>query len=300
MKIANRQFVAPVLKFAGGFSLSEMLVVISVIVLLIGIGIPAAKQITDSFESSAGLRNVISTALSNARAIATKEQKYAGLRFQQDQNGRQYMIFIVHDPADAITTIAEMVANPNATGTGLANGFRAVKGLKPVKLPANAGVMDLMFVNRTYSSNGALMTAEDFLIDDSLIDESEELNETTTFSIVFSPAGKLITHLVWIRNRYGIPDSPDMLGKDRPDKVFNKKSVVDDGYAMFYQDDYAGSPKLLPYGYLGFGPEHSRNSFIIYDKRAFAAVGTDSRWTDYLSGLDVLYINSYTGEIINK
>ena len=81
--------MAPALKIAGGFSLSEMLVVISVIILLIGIGIPAARQITDSFESSAGLRNVISAALSNARAIATKNQKYAGLRFQQDQNGRQ-------------------------------------------------------------------------------------------------------------------------------------------------------------------------------------------------------------------
>ena len=91
-----------------------------------------------------------------------------------------------------------------------------------------------------------------------------------------------------------------MLGKDGPDKVFNKKSLVDDSYAMFYQDDYSESPKLLPYGYLGFGPEHSRNNFVIYDKRALAAVSTDSRWTDYLSGLEVLYINSYTGEIINK
>ena len=281
MKIANRQFVAPALKFAGGFSLSEMLVVISVIVLLIGIGIPAVKQITDSFESSAGLRNVISAALSNARAIATKEQKYAGLRFQQDLDGRGYMIFIVHDPADAILTIAEIATNPNATGTGLANGFRAVKGLKPVKLPANVGVMDLR-VKANYTPAPSI--AEGPIVDDIHIDDPCELNDTTTFSIIFSPAGKLIIHDVRIRNRHGRIDNAS------PDKIFNTKTNVEAGNTLFYQDDDEVS----------LGQEHSRNSFIIYDKRAFAAGGTDSRWTDYLSGLDVLYINSYTGEIINK
>ena len=242
MKTENRK-----LNIASGFTLTELLVVISVMAVVIGLGVPAAKQIKDSFESSAGLCNVLSAALGNARAIALKNQKYAGLRFQQNLDGRQYLIFIIHDPS----------------ATGLANGFRAIQGLKPVKLPANVGLMDLSYVDRTYSGIGVLLTAEDFPINDDLINDVEEISETTTFSIVFSPSGKLTTHLVWIRNMEGRPDSIGGLDDDSDDKVFNKKQAVDDGKAMFYQDDYSGSPGLLPYGYLGFGPEHSRNNFVI-------------------------------------
>jgi len=287
LKIANRQFVAPVLKFAGGFSLSEMLVVISVIVLLIGIGIPAARQITDSFESSAGLRNVISTALSNARAIATKNQKYAGLRFQQDQNGRQYMIFIVHE-------------SPENMG-GLTIGFRAVQGLKPVKLPANAGLMDMRVrVNHDFSFPAA-EDPRDKPIEDSDLDNTiaenmltgrnRNVTDTTAFTIIFSPSGKLVTYELRTRNNDGEPDSvPSPTTSD--DDVFNGyDNVINNNVGMFIQDDWAA---------LGLGAEVSRNHFIIYDKRAFAAVGADSRWTDYLSGLEVLYVNPYTGEIINK
>jgi len=60
---------------------------------------------------------------------------------------------------------------------------------------------------------------------------------------------------------------------------------------MFIQDDYAN---------LGLGAELSRNSFIIYDKRRLETVKMDRRWTDYLRHLEVLYINPYTGQIINK
>jgi type II secretory pathway pseudopilin PulG len=278
--------VPPALKYASGFSLSELLVVISVMVLLIGIGIPAAKQITDSFESSAGLRSVISAALSNARAIAIKNQKYAGLRFQQDQNGRGYMIFIVHDPADS-PTAKEIDADPDVTGTGLANGFRAVKGLKPIKLPANAGVMDLR-VKTDYPPTPS--TVEEAIVADGYIDDPCEFNDTATFSIIFSPAGKLVIHEARIRNRHGRIESTETVDYSNDD-VFNTSAKADAGGALFYQDDYAG---------LGLGQEHSRNHFVIYDKRAFAAIDTNSKWTDYLSKLEVLYINPYTGEIINK
>ncbi len=272
MKIANRQFVAPVLKFAGGFSLSEMLVVISVIVLLIGIGIPAARQIIDSFESSAGLKNVMSAALSNARAIATKNQKYAGLRFQQDSAGRQYIIFIEYDSA----------IGPLIQGN---IGCRAVAGRKPIKLSTNVGIMDLK-IKEDYGVTHPVYTDIPIKdIDDALsnahIDNPEELLDTTTFSILFSPNGKLVIHTLKV--------SHSTIGND----VFNTKTNVDAGIGMFIEDEN-WNPVV------GIQLEHSRNSFVIYDKRAFAAVDTDSRWTDYLSALEVLYITSYTGEIINK
>lgn len=248
-----------------GFTLVELLTVVSVILLLAVVGLPAARQVLDSFESSGSIRYLVSAALANARAIAAREQAYAGLRFQQDLDGNQYMIFIVND-------------TPANMGE-LANGFRRVVGHKPMKLPENVGVLD-------YASQ------------DEDIDEEWELTDATTFSIVFSPAGKLVVHDVRVRNKDGYVDST--VNEDTSnDQVFNKKAEVDDGEAMFYQDDYTGET-WSAYPNLGLGEELSRNNFIIYDKRALEAVNADSRWTDYLQYLEVIYISPYTGQIINR
>jgi len=110
-------------KRQSGISLTEILVVIAVMAILMGVSIPAVKQLTRSFESGTGTRQLSNAALSNARAIAVRSQTYAGVRFQQDINGNTYLIFIVHDP------------DPSPNGTGLANGFRTVIGRKPMKLP---------------------------------------------------------------------------------------------------------------------------------------------------------------------
>ena len=72
--------------------------------------------------------------------------------------------------------------------------------------------------------------------------------------------------------------------------VFNKKAEVDAGVGMFYQDDYADE---------GFGQESSRNTFVIYDQKEFQSIDSASRWSGYLQHLEVLYVNPYTGEIIN-
>ena len=120
-----------------GMSLTEILVVVSIMAILMGISIPAAKQLMHSFESSAGVRHLINAALSNARAIAVREQTYAGVRFQEDAEGHAYITFIVHDP------------DPSPDGTGLAYGFRAVMGRRPMKMPEDVGVLSGYWVDRT-------------------------------------------------------------------------------------------------------------------------------------------------------
>ncbi|MDH4201653.1 MAG: prepilin-type N-terminal cleavage/methylation domain-containing protein [Phycisphaerae bacterium] len=142
-------------KKQSGISLTEILVTISIMAILMAIAVPAAKSLMASFESGTGARQLINAALSNARAIAVREQTYAGVRFQQDATGNTYIVFIVHDPAV----------------TGYANGFLAVTGRKPMKLPEDvsvrAGVVDL--------TNNVTGTQE-------------------FFSVVFSGAGKLTVH----------------------------------------------------------------------------------------------------------
>ena len=112
-----------------------------------------------------------------------------------------------------------------------------------------------------------------------------EIIDKTAFSILFSPSGKLVIHDVRTRNRDG------QTGTGSEDDIFNVESKVENGIGMFIQDDYPT---------MGLDKEPSRNSFIIYEKNKFDSVNKNSRWDDYLKGLDVIYINPYTGTMIDK
>ncbi|MCP4614206.1 MAG: prepilin-type N-terminal cleavage/methylation domain-containing protein [Planctomycetes bacterium] len=268
-----------------GFTLTEMVVVLATMSLLVAFGLPVMRMIRESFESKAGGKNMISAALSSARAIAAKEQHYAGIRFQQDSAGNQYMIFIIHD----------------FEKTGLNPGFRAVQNLKPTKLPDSMGVMDLM-VRTNHGTNWT--DAEDPLdepLNVTYLDDTNPQNlgpdqkniyitDTSSFSIVFSPSGKQVMRDVRVRNRDGIyqPDN-GIANKASRDSIFNSpQNITTNTVGKFIQDDYAD---------LGLGAESSRNSFVIYDKIRFDKLDAIERF-NYLSSLEPVNINPYTGTII--
>jgi len=284
-----------------GLTLPELAVVIATIALLVGFALPAVRALLNSFETQSGAKALISTALSSARAIAAKEHRYAGVRFQRDLSGNQYMIFIVQDPAI------------------MAYGFRAVEGVKPIKLPESVSVMDLTVVLNRNVSNPVNPVSE-YRIDDpsslltdadrdARIDEPRELSDVTTFSIIFSPGGKLLIHGVRVRNKDGFVDSANNTNISYDD-VFNKKEQVDQKYngfdrnavppgaGQFYQDDYFDG--TLPD--FSLGPEPSRSSFVIvYERDKFEqALANGRAWSDYLKQVapNRIYINSYTGTMI--
>ena len=265
-----------------------MTVVVTIIALLTAVGLPAIRALLDSFQTQSGAENLISAALANARAISAKEQHYAGIRLQQDSTGNQYIVFIVHDYEK----------------TGLSSGFRAIEGVKPIKLPENSRIMDL----RVRTNHGTNPTDAADPLDGPLaadhLDDTNPLNlgpdgknvhitDTSSFSIVFSTAGKLVVRTVRLRNRDGIYRPDNSLGaRLSTDDMFNSpENIANPGpnIGKFVQDDYAE---------LGLGVEPSRNRFVICDRTKFDELNAIERF-DYLNGLDPVLINRYTGTIIS-
>ncbi len=264
-----------------GVTLPEMMVVIAIVALLVGLTIPAMNMLFNSFESQSGAQSMISAALASARAIAAKEQRYAGIRFQKRYdpknpdpiNAPQYIIFIIHD----------------YDNTKLANGFRAVEGIQPIKLPDSIGVMDLLYHTTLPPGDGVVDTEAE-------ISDVDIFRDTTTFSIVFSPSGKLVIHDVRARNRDGHPLWVGVglpLLDDSWDDIFNTITWIAQR-SMFLQDDYSAD---------GLYEEPSRNRFIIYETKKFKeARAAGIPWSGYLNSIAVkpVYINAYTGAIINE
>ena len=267
-----------------GLTLTEMAVVAAIIGLLVALGIPAVRTLMHSFEFESGTKTMISSALASARAIAMKNQRYAGIRFQPDAEGRQYMIFIIHDP------------------TILARGFRALPGTRPIALPDSVGLSDVRIRDNRAATAAACRDATDrqIVLDD--LDDTIPANlspdglntyitDTRTFTVIFSPVGKLVRQEVRVRNRHGIyqPDN-GAAGKISDDDVFNSPvNITDYDVGRFVQDDYPD---------LGFGAELSRNGFVIYDKTRMKDANAQER-LDYLLTLQFVSINPYTAAIVS-
>lgn len=277
------------LRRTSGLSLIEMTLVVATIALLVGFGLPAVRTLIHSFESESGTRSMISAALSAARAMAVKHQRYAGVRFQKhcvskDQasplagvvEASQYLVFIMHEEPKNMD--------------GLTIGFRAVPGREPVKLPDTVAVIDVSAIT-----------------DDEDIDEAVELNDATAFSIIFSPSGKLVVHDVRVRNRdgQGRPDN-DTQDKTSLDDVFNSvRNIIGHGQGMFIQDDYSARNPWAGHQSpdYGLGEEASRTSFVICDHvRLQSEFEKKTVWSEYLSLLPdeaEAYVSPYTGTLIS-
>jgi len=245
MKRQNKQF---------GMTLIETTVTVAVVSLLAVLATPSIRAYFDALGSPAEVKGAIGAAFASARAIAAKEQHYAGVRFQQDSSGKQYMIFIINDPN---LVDAAAVADPLHPFKET-NGFRAAEGFNPIKLPENIGVMEVVNQNTD-------------------IDDADKVIDKTTFTVIFSPAGKLVIHFA------------PVLRAGTYDAIFNNNPTLSN---VMFEDDYRNTYPFLQ--------ESSVNSFIIYDKTEFSKMDVLTRYWDYVNQLDVIYTNPYTGTIIQQ
>ena len=241
-----------------GISLTEMIIVIAVIAVLSYFAVPAGRVFLRSFESTGGARAMISAAMASARAIAAREHRYAGIRFQKVNTtadplkAEQYMIFVIHEPG--------------IVGTW-GHGFRPIEGFEPVRLPSSVGVSDFTVVTSPNLQNPVNPASQELLQDlgDAGIGPTE-ITDATSFSIIFSPAGKLV--------------------------------ICGVNFTGLGQMGFARDGDLS-----GLQAEPSRKSFVIYDRRAFRQAYDQRRpWSGYLAGLvdEMIYVNPYTGTLINR
>jgi prepilin-type N-terminal cleavage/methylation domain-containing protein len=277
MKIKNKQ---------SGLTLVELLVVLGIIAAVIAISLPAINTMQKSFDST-GAEGMISAALSTARTLAISKQQYVGVRFQLaglvDSNimsADQYMIFVINDRD--VSNVDEM--------------FRAIEGYKPMKLPANIGVIDKMvrtdnaegqFGPMSSNANERGLRLSD--LDAAILERT--IADTDAFSIVFSPAGKLVISDIRTRNKAGKfqPTSPDLSGNDH---VFNSfENIKNNETGQFIQDDYAN---------FGLGGEKSRKIFYIYDRAKLRQITNQTDRWNYISSITASCINPHTGGIIDK
>jgi hypothetical protein len=279
-----------------GLTLIETTLVVATIALMVGFGLPAVRSLLHSFQTEAGVEGVINAALSSAQAMAMTQQRYVGVRFQKRcvsndptnpltglVDAPQYMIFIMQD-------------EPSNMG-GLSNGFRAMEGYEPIKLPDTVGVMDIASSGSSGQAPVDMQLKKDYA-----------LNDVTTFSVVFSPSGKLVTHPVRVRNRNGVrlPNNGDPT-KVSHDDVFNSvDNICRYKEGMFIQDDYCLRLSVPGPVELGLGQELSTAQFAIYDVVTFRVLYTAAPPTDLqkyftsLSAAQSVHVNVYTGHLISS
>ena len=282
-------------KKKSGLTVVELLVVIGIIAVVVAISLPAFNAMQKSFDST-GAEGMISAALSTARTLAISRQQYVGVRFQKEYSTKsildtdQYMIFVIYQPP-------EEGPEPGwADDISLTNMFKAIDGYKPMKLPANVGVIDKTI--RDGISDPDCSGAKEDELEQGDLDDSDAIafnrtiTDTSAFSVVFSPAGKLVIHDIRTRSKKGRyqPSDPNASGYDQ---VFNSETnIKNEKLGQFIQDDYAD---------LGLGGETSRKELVIYNREEFKKLTTAKQRWDYLNdNSKSVYINPYTGGIIEK
>ncbi len=273
-----------------GLTLMEMTVVVVTAAVLLALALPAVKSLFNALETRSSTKAMINAAMASARAIAAREQRYAGIRFQtaydpcdpyNPLSSDQYMIFVIHE-------------EPKKSGNIQAGMFRAVEGVEPIKLPENMLIIDL----RQGSNNDAMINNDNMISQLSTQGWQKhwKLRDTTAFSVIFSPNGKLTTRNVWVKNRDACTPNTTPPSYDDVFNTLNQITHNTDPYGMFIQDEKTAS-FITP----GLEPENSRNSFLIVEKDKFKeAYQKDNVYSEYLFDLldSVVYICPHTGEML--
>ena len=252
-----------------GFTLIELLVVMGIMALLAALVVPSIPEMMRSQKMSSA-QNLIHTALAQAQAHAAMNQRFAGVRFQQAANGKQYVVLI----EKGTKTPADYYAVPNAKATALSVGIGLISG----------EVDDI--------------SDPDLYLDDEVFDDVLFcLDGARTFSIVFSPGGQMVVKDVEVRTTL-------------EDKIFGTlfATKLDPTRDKLVSNPLRGQYRLLSHDVTDSAQwcdrEPSATGLYIYLEKTMEDVDSDKRYSEFISGhisensVQRISINFYTGTMI--
>ena len=263
-----------------GMTLIEITVVVAIIAMLVGFGVPAVRALINSAQSESTVRTMVQSMFDTARTLAMANQAYVGVRFQKAYDAEteqtdQYMILVKHDP--------------QPRRQGYANEYHALVGHKPVRVPSQYYLADLKYTVRSMESDGAGV----YFATDADVNEAD----MTSFTVLFSATGQMVVGHVRVRNADGKPQADAHQSNDR---VFNTKTRIDNPAPPDYPE-IPGPVFLLDDDTPGRHAENSRDRFFILGRdRLEQATKADRPWQDYLRGVsdDPILVSPFNGQLI--
>ncbi len=158
-----------------GVTLVEMMVVVAIIAIMLGIAVPSLKALFGAFRSEEVVERMSATAFATARNLAMERGRYVGIRFQKRDTVAS--LDASDNPRWVVEARQAMLFIESAIQDGSKSGshFTTIKGFKPVDLPAGYTVIS------TVGGEGQDWTA------------AQEIRDATTFTVLFSPAGRIET-----------------------------------------------------------------------------------------------------------
>ncbi|MFC1782245.1 Tfp pilus assembly protein FimT/FimU [Planctomycetota bacterium] len=269
-KLVERQGFAERQDFASlpsGFTLTELLVVVAIIGVMLGLTMPAFNTMVKSQRISS-TQTLIRSALTQAQVYAAANQGYAGIRFQQDLNGKQYVVLIEYSHNNGTIMI-----------------FKPVPNVRPTALPEGIGLISgEIDAFSTYPE-------KDLYLDDNNIDDPHCLLDANTFTIVFSPTGQLINKTLIV---HPCNDA---------DNTINVEIVVNTGNALLYCDGWYTDRSIPtvthpPMSWCATA-EISTTRLYIYETEFMKEANPNFRFSEYAHQMEAILINAYNGTIID-
>jgi len=128
--------------FDRAFTLFEMLITVTIIILATAVVLPAFGRIIES-SNFAGAVNTVTATLGNARALAIQNSEYTAVAFLYDIDSEIYTLLPLELQSEQGASLSFYGTGPNANL--LANAYRPARNTVPVMLPKGTAVYGLSF-----------------------------------------------------------------------------------------------------------------------------------------------------------
>jgi len=166
-----------------GFTLVELVIVFAIIAILVALAVPSLSGLT-RVSSEGAIRTTMRSLFASARMRAAATQRYVGIRFQQDAEGRQYAVMLQQVEPSEYFPNGCPAYHMQCTFLTL-----TAVGEEPLQLPRGVELAQ---------GDVGLAAAPEAEFEP---DPVRKVIPATTFTVVFSPSGQIVRRQVHVTQR---------------------------------------------------------------------------------------------------